>query len=212
MNLPVASHPWCILASIFCHSSHGDALAAVRVGQQVLQGFHLAPPAFLCCLHDTHLQLSHIPVYCSPINGVPVHLAVEGRTSIFCSHLLSLLSQFLKLSRDERPCGSLPPFGVGIFIIILMTLSISLQDGFRFFHNPMPATPTVLLTGRLPLRGGVSGLPRSSCVTRQVRSALFAGNVGFIFRLPMTRKSIALVPTPLPFGPSLLAALSACSA
>jgi hypothetical protein len=77
---------------------------------------------------------------------------VEGRTSIFCSHLLSLPSRFLKLSRDERPRGSLPLFGVGIFIV-LMTLSISLQDGFRFFHNPMPATSSVSLTGRLPSAG-----------------------------------------------------------
>jgi hypothetical protein len=40
-------HPWGFLASVFRYSSNGKNFAAVRVGQQTLQGSHLAPSAFL---------------------------------------------------------------------------------------------------------------------------------------------------------------------
>src|SRR6516162_2932321 len=73
---------WCIpnfsvytggfLAIIFRHSSNGENLAAVRVGQQALQGSHLAPSAFLCCLRDTHLESANVAVIGLPINGVPL--------------------------------------------------------------------------------------------------------------------------------------------
>jgi hypothetical protein len=47
-----------------------------------------------------------------PINAVPSsHIFVGDRTSRVCDrHLLCLLGRFLKLSRDERPDGSLPAF------------------------------------------------------------------------------------------------------
>src|SRR5438445_3573926 len=73
---------WCVpnflvhargfLAIVFRHSSNGENLAAVRVGQQVLQGLHLAPSAFLCCLRDTHLESANVAVNGLPVDGVPL--------------------------------------------------------------------------------------------------------------------------------------------
>ena len=40
-----------VLTLVFCHSSDSKSLAAERVGQQVLQGFHLMPLTGLHCLH-----------------------------------------------------------------------------------------------------------------------------------------------------------------
>src|SRR6266550_17767 len=50
------------LALVFRHSANGENSAAVRVGQQVLQGSHLAPSAFLHRLHDTHLESANVAV------------------------------------------------------------------------------------------------------------------------------------------------------
>src|SRR5205807_6610351 len=50
------------LALVFRHSPHGQNFAAERVGQQALQGSHLAPSAFLHRLHDTHLESAHVAV------------------------------------------------------------------------------------------------------------------------------------------------------
>jgi len=61
------------LAIIFRHSSNGENLAAVRVGQQALQGSHLAHLAFLCCLRDTHLESAkRLAVSGLPVDGVPL--------------------------------------------------------------------------------------------------------------------------------------------
>src|SRR5207248_6539367 len=59
------------LALVFRHSSHGEYFAAERVGQQALQGSHLAPSAFLHCLHDTHLESANVTVDGLPVNGIP---------------------------------------------------------------------------------------------------------------------------------------------
>ena len=59
------------LAFVFCHSTHGESFAAVRVGQQALQGSHLAPSALLRCLRDTHLESANMSVDGSPIDGIP---------------------------------------------------------------------------------------------------------------------------------------------
>src|SRR5262245_52706356 len=79
----------------------------------MLQGFHLVPPACLCRLHDTRLEPTHDAVGLGPVNGLPVHSLVGGRTSTSpitgsqrCRHLLSRLSRLLGFSRDERPDGS----------------------------------------------------------------------------------------------------------
>ncbi len=73
---------WCVpdflvhtggsLSAVFRHSSDGKNLAGVRVGQQALQGSHLAPPAFLRRLRDTHLESADVAVDGWPVNGVPL--------------------------------------------------------------------------------------------------------------------------------------------
>jgi hypothetical protein len=74
---------------VFGHSSDGESFAAERVGQQALEGFHLSPLVFLCCLDDTRLEPTHIAVDCMPINVMPSFDNLEGRTSRkVCCHLL----------------------------------------------------------------------------------------------------------------------------
>src|ERR1700730_14134284 len=55
-------HTGGFVASVFCHSSNGESFAAIRVGQQPLQGSHLAPTAFLRYLRDTHLESASVAV------------------------------------------------------------------------------------------------------------------------------------------------------
>jgi hypothetical protein len=81
--------------------------------QQVLQGSHLAPPAGLYGLHDTDLKPAHGLMGAPPLDGVPVYDIVGDRTSTVCCHLLCLLNQLGRCSRDERPDGSLPAFAWG---------------------------------------------------------------------------------------------------
>ena len=76
-----AVHPGRAFALVLRHSSHGKGFAAERVGQQVLQGFDLAPPAGLCCLHDTRLEPTHVLADSPPVDGVPVHRVAGGCTS-----------------------------------------------------------------------------------------------------------------------------------
>ena len=64
-------HTWSFLASIFRHSSNGENFTAIRVGQQSLQGSHLAPIAFLRRLRDTHLESANVAVDGLPVDGVP---------------------------------------------------------------------------------------------------------------------------------------------
>jgi hypothetical protein len=59
------------LAVVFRHSSNSKNFAAIRVGQQSLQGSHLAPIAFLRRLRDTHLESANVLVDNLPINGIP---------------------------------------------------------------------------------------------------------------------------------------------
>src|SRR2546430_15737649 len=58
------------LALVFRHSANGENFAAVRVGQQALQGSHLAPSAGLRCLRDTHLESANVAVDGLPSNGI----------------------------------------------------------------------------------------------------------------------------------------------
>jgi hypothetical protein len=62
-------HSWGVFALVFRHSSHGKRFAAKRMGQQTLQGFHLAPSAFLSCLDDTGLKPTHSLVGFLPVDG-----------------------------------------------------------------------------------------------------------------------------------------------
>src|SRR5215469_1096488 len=75
-------YSWGSSTIVSCHSSHGKSFAAVRVGQQTGPRFHLAPPAFLRCLHDTRLEPTHVAVNGLPINVVPsLHDVVGSCTS-----------------------------------------------------------------------------------------------------------------------------------
>src|ERR1700726_2787397 len=64
-------HTWGFLAIVFRHSSNGESFAAVGVGQQTLQGFHLIPSACLRRLHDTYLESANVAV-----SGLPVTTCV----------------------------------------------------------------------------------------------------------------------------------------
>jgi hypothetical protein len=59
-------HPRRLLACISRHSANGQYFAA-GVGEQPLQGLHLAPPACLRRLHDTHLEPAHVPLRGRPV-------------------------------------------------------------------------------------------------------------------------------------------------
>src|SRR5262244_4207518 len=84
------------------------------MGEQMLQGSHLAPPPYLHGLHKTRLEPPHRPVHRIPINGVPGSGGCGECTSRWhrC-HLPSLLKRLIKLSCDERPDGRLPAFAWG---------------------------------------------------------------------------------------------------
>src|ERR1700730_7161510 len=58
----VSVHSWGFLARIFRHSSNGKNFAAIRAGQQMLQGFHLVPSAGFPRLHATPLKPSNFTV------------------------------------------------------------------------------------------------------------------------------------------------------
>src|ERR1700722_16262438 len=82
---------WCIpnflvdtrsfLASVFRHPSNGENFAAIRVGQQALQGSHLTPSADLRCLRDTHLESANVAVDDLPVNGIPFRRLARDRTN-----------------------------------------------------------------------------------------------------------------------------------
>jgi len=65
-------HTGGFLAIVFRHSSNGKNLAVVGVGQQALQGSHLAPSALLRGLRDTHLESANLAVDGLPIDGIPL--------------------------------------------------------------------------------------------------------------------------------------------
>src|SRR5215468_9758101 len=96
-------HPRCSFAWIFGHSLHCDCSAAQRMGQETLQGLHLAPSPGLTRLYDTPLEPTHVLVTLLPIDGMPGHHIAGSRTSSHaCRHLLCLLSRFAQFSRNER--------------------------------------------------------------------------------------------------------------
>src|SRR5260370_12492500 len=76
-------HTWGFLTLVFRHSSNGESFAAVGVGQQTLQGFHLVPSTRLRCLHDTHLESANVAVNGRPVNGIPLcRFAGEGTNGV----------------------------------------------------------------------------------------------------------------------------------
>jgi len=63
------------------HPFDSKGFAAKRVGQQALQGARLVVLAVLRRLHDTRLEPTHDAMGLPPVDGVPVHRRVGGRTS-----------------------------------------------------------------------------------------------------------------------------------
>ncbi|EAN8675666.1 hypothetical protein DCT84_004673 [Salmonella enterica subsp. enterica serovar Glostrup] len=59
-------------------------------------------------------------------------------------------SKVFRLSRVERPCGSLPAFAWNDVAETAQFLSIPLQNGIRFLRTPVPASLTAFLTVSLP--------------------------------------------------------------
>ena len=101
-------------ALVFRHPLDGKGFAAERVGQQALQGVHLAPSAFLRRLDDTRLKPTHVLVGRTPVNGVPAVGFVGGCTSRQVRrHLPCSLCRFFLLSRQSRPVGSQPACASG---------------------------------------------------------------------------------------------------
>ena len=138
------------------------------------------------CLHDTHLEPTHV----SPVEGCTNSLAQ------FCRHLLCLLCRLAKFSVKKDPM-EVCPFSRRA---MLQPLSTSLQGGFRFLHLPIPTLPSVSLTVAFPLREN-DGLTTFPIRTQNgwVRLRLFADGVPSAAR---DVKTLAL--SHLPFGPSLL--------
>src|SRR5712691_11129132 len=101
--------PWGLAAIVVRHSFDGSRFAAERVGQQMVQGTHLAPSFGLHRLHHTCLGPPDLPVDGVPMDSVPCHRAVGECTSQcrHCRHLPSLLERLAKVSGDARPEGRL---------------------------------------------------------------------------------------------------------
>src|SRR5260370_14981527 len=140
-------YSWGSTTFVFRHSSHGKSLAAVRVGQQTLQGFDLAPSAFLRCLHNTRLEPTHVAVNGLPVNVMPsCHTVVGSCTSLFDRHLLCLLDRFALFSCERRPRGSLPAFAWGDLACLLNPYPLHYRGAFAFSTFLYPHLH------RLPLR------------------------------------------------------------
>ena len=75
-----AVHSRRALALTFRHPFHGQGFAGERVGQQPLQGLHLAPAAFACCLYDTRLQPPDLAFTLGPVDLFPMRRFARGRT------------------------------------------------------------------------------------------------------------------------------------
>jgi hypothetical protein len=69
-------HTWGFLAIVFRHSSNGENFAAIRMGQQALQGSHLAPSVFL--------RRTEIPDFLPPVTSFRL-----GAHSFACEEVLA---------------------------------------------------------------------------------------------------------------------------
>jgi hypothetical protein len=119
-----------------------------------------------------------------------------------CRHLLCLLSRFARLSRDERPDGRLPAFAWGD-VALRATPILSITIGIRFFHRPVPAHSSALLTASVP-RGKRTGLPRFAYVPRDGLGPAYPP----VAVWSATAEGATAVPGYVPFGPSLSAHLA----
>ena len=93
--------------------------------------------SFLCCLHNTRLQPPYMALDNGPVDAVPRH-AERCTRSWCCVHLLSSRLEGSTNSLVKRDREDVCPLSRGM---MLQPLSASLQDGVRFFLNPVPAAP-----------------------------------------------------------------------
>ena len=93
-----------------------------------------------------------------PVDGVPVHLLVgephQQRAAMLPSSAC-LLGRLAKLSREERPDGSLPAFARGDVARWRNPYPPHYRAAFAFSARPLPAPPSAPLAGRFPLRGAI---------------------------------------------------------
>src|SRR5215510_10632650 len=158
-------HPRSPFALVFRHPFDRQHLGGERVGQQTLQGSHLAPSTGLCRLHDTRLEPTHDAVSLLPLNGMPVHGVAGDRTSrcCHCCHLLCLLYRLAKVSRDARPAWEVSPLARGVMLRVLNSYPPYYRMAFASSRVPYP--PPHRLALRLTFPGGrETGLPRSTRV------------------------------------------------
>jgi hypothetical protein len=155
---------------ILCHPSYGKGFAAERVGQQMLQGFHLTPSACLYCLHDTDLEPTHVVGDSSPVKGVPIHRAAGSRTrttfrSREQSHrrlcLLSQLAGALVVKDQTEVC---PLARVVMFLIEGNPYPNDYRSAFACSVLLYPQYHQPSLRAVFP-NGSTTGLPSSVAVT-----------------------------------------------
>ena len=167
------------LALIVRHPFHGQGFAGKRAGQQPLQGFHLAPAAFLCCLDDTRLQPSDLTFTLSPVQSVPkwspcrrMHTRIDPRSFAISSCEGS--TSFLVTNDPLEVC----PFarrGDVATPIRSITERPSLSPASSARH------PLSVPCGRACLQagGGMSGLPcLVSNDTNELIPAFYTGSPG----------------------------------
>src|SRR5258707_9741767 len=153
---------WGFLAIVFRHSSNGENLAAIRLGQQTLQGFHIVPSVRLRCFHDTHLESANVALHGRPVNGIPFGRFAGDRTnSGCCRHLLCLLSRLIKFSRVQHHREVCP---LSRSEMLSMehphTTPASLQSSLRFLSDLLLSPPSIPLTVDLsPFRGTIRCSP-----------------------------------------------------
>src|SRR5205807_5445046 len=140
------------LALVFRHSSNGENFAAVRVGQQALQGSHLAPSAFLHRLHDTHLESANVAVDGLPVNGIPFCRFARDRTNgLRRRHLLCLICRFAEFSRVKH-LREVCPLSRPVMWSTQLTQPVSapLQSSIHFLPDLLSTPPSVHLAMYLP--------------------------------------------------------------
>ncbi|SOY85343.1 conserved protein of unknown function [Cupriavidus taiwanensis] len=189
------------------HSSYRRCLGGERAGQGPLQGFHPTPILFLCCLRNSNLHYSNVPLYAAPIDVAPL-LRYAGRRRFIladqCFHAAVLILRiFPNIERQHAPCGTSCPtreekLNKRVQSVVLrrvdqlevcplsrgmmfQSLSGSLQPGIRFFQPPIPAQPTAFLAVRLPEQNCTRAAIRAYHVPHAlhdwVRACLFAGGL-----------------------------------
>ena len=113
------------------------------MGQQPLQGFHLAPAACLCCLDDACLQPSDVAFTLRPVQLFPAWCVAGG-----CTHgrihvhlrfppvkVLPVVSSRTTRWKSARLRGG----------VMLQPLSARLPGGVGFLQHPLPANSTTRL-------------------------------------------------------------------